>query len=262
MKKIRLFWWIFWLLWSFEATGPELIEARSWTNRSKSTSSSTYCDGSGKCSTSTTATEHKDNQPRYNPYGYSYGYAPSGPSWGPTYNVQAGDIVPVITCIFTFGLACPSSSPSPLLPQTNIINVKNEIHVPPPTIVERERTVERIAEPAPIAPSPEKTTCSQTFICVYVSGDNEEAVWAVKQAFLAKGFKLAWNDGRADYKARVQYAEVGDPYARIRMDFVNLTTGEEQNPPEKQEHFKPKDKDGKTKALQKAAEAIVAELKT
>src|SRR3989344_7041956 len=244
MKKIWLFWWIFWLLYSFEAAGPELVEAKWWTNKSVQK----HCGPSG-C----TVYEHKDNQPRYNPYGYGY-YAPSGPSSGA--NVQAGDAFSVLACIVTLGLACPSSSSA--LPQTNI-NVKNEIHVPPPTIIERERIVEKDVGPAP---SPEKTTCSQTFICVYVSGDNEEAVWAVKQAFLAKGLKLAWNEGRADYKARVQYAEVGDPYARIRMDFVNLTTGEEQNPPEKQEHFKPKDKDGKTKALQKAAEAIVAELKT
>ncbi len=87
MKKIRLFWWIFWLLYSFEVVGPELVEARRWTNRSKSTSSSTYCDRDGKCSTSTNVTEHKNNQPRYNPYCYGY-YAPSGPSWGPTWTLD------------------------------------------------------------------------------------------------------------------------------------------------------------------------------
>jgi len=85
MKKIRLLavFGIIYLIWQFEPWGPELVEARRWTNRSKSTSSSTYCGPTG-CSTSTTVTEHKDNRPRYNPHNYGY-YAPSGPSWGPTW---------------------------------------------------------------------------------------------------------------------------------------------------------------------------------
>ena len=89
---------IFWLLWQISfAADPQLVEARKWTNRSKSTSSSSYCGPTG-CSTSTTVTEHKDNQPRYNPYGYGHGHAPSGPAWGPTWTWD-------LRCLF----GCPSN---------------------------------------------------------------------------------------------------------------------------------------------------------
>src|SRR3989344_4644072 len=102
ISKISLFWWIFWLLWSFEATGPELVEAGSKpTYKSKNVYSRTGPDGR----TETTIHQHKEWDRRYQ--GGS-----SGPSRGPTYDVQPGDIVPVITCVFTFGLVCPSSSSS------------------------------------------------------------------------------------------------------------------------------------------------------
>lgn len=128
MKKISLFWWIFWLLYSFEVADPELVEARWWTN--KSVDKSTSCYGSA-CTTY--RNEHKDNYYRNN-------YVPSGPAWGPTYNIHGGEVISGLFCVLTLGAACPAQIPAQ---QVNV-TVNNQI--PPPTIIERERIVEQVVE--------------------------------------------------------------------------------------------------------------------
>ncbi len=131
MKKFAIF-GIFYLLWQISfVADPQLVEARKWTNRSKSTSSSTYCGPAG-CSTSTTVTEHKDNQPRYNPYGY--GYAPSGPSSGPTLTWD-------LRCLF----GCPSNERVVVVqqPPPQIVIVQQQ--APPQMVYKTEPEPERVA---------------------------------------------------------------------------------------------------------------------
>ncbi|OGF62321.1 hypothetical protein A2926_04410 [Candidatus Giovannonibacteria bacterium RIFCSPLOWO2_01_FULL_44_40] len=116
MKKLAVFWWIFWLLYSFEVTGPMLVEAGGW-RKSESRSTYTYCTN-GNCTTTTTVqkNKHRDNYSN-NQYGYSgggYYYAPAPSGGGNNINIDI-DLTPVVKgvgCVLTLGLVCELSGNS------------------------------------------------------------------------------------------------------------------------------------------------------
>lgn len=112
MKKIRLFWWIFWLIYSFEVVGPELMEARQWTSKQEFRSEQKSCDRDGRCASSSSFTQSKqwDNRQNFGNYGYGGGYYYSPGSSGGSNNINIDiDLRPVVRglgCLFTLGLVC------------------------------------------------------------------------------------------------------------------------------------------------------------
>lgn len=106
MKKIAVFWWIFWLLYSFETVEPQLVEA-GWNKWQKQESRTVYCQN-GACTTTTYKHQYRDNRP--NDYGsgggYYYAPAPSGGGNNDTIEIDLRPVVKGVGCLLTLGLVC------------------------------------------------------------------------------------------------------------------------------------------------------------
>lgn len=203
MKKIFVFFGVIFLLWSYEVSGPELVEARHDCVPQVTRYQTNWICG-GELFTGHIGTGYGHGHGGYNAPGYGYDgprYSRHGRRHGDMFGEGlAGDIIGGIIGGVVAGVIMNNNQPA-YTPPT--------VYAPPP--------------PPPVysVPAPrvlDNRLCLTT--CVYVAGGSDEARRAVINAFLIRSYTVLESPHPDAYEIRVSDRVVGDPTVIINLTMI------------------------------------------